>query len=436
MKKFIVRNQKEIVFVFIMFLIFLMISVVIPFKNAPDENYRLSIAQFIYKYKELPLGTDPEVRIPGYGGSYAFSPMLAYLFSSFWMSCMSFFSTNEQMLLFAARFANVIFSTITIIYIIKIAIKLFHSETKWIFIILCSTLPCFLFVSSYVNCDALAVTSIAIIIYAWIIGMNTFWNRSSVVNLIVGLSLCLLSYQNAYGYVFLSLVLFIYEIYRHKKTNKLSMILKKGAIIAVSVTILGGWTFLRNYQLYDGDFIGINANTNLAEKYATDKFRPSTKITMSDYASLKVMLVDNKWMSTSYKSFIGIFGYMNVPLNYRIYIFYNIIFSSGIICLILSYKKFFKINPDKRVFFVFLMAAIAIVIAMSIIYSYFFDFQPQGRYLLPALIPLMILISKGFENVLLTWLNKYKQKIVFLFYYIIMLSTLYILLNTFLGIYY
>ena len=47
-----------------------------PFGEGPDEINRFRVVRFIYENGRLPKGDNPAVLIPGYGGSYAFQPML------------------------------------------------------------------------------------------------------------------------------------------------------------------------------------------------------------------------------------------------------------------------------------------------------------------------------------------------------------------------
>ena len=39
-----------------------------------------------------------------------------------------------------------------------------------------------------------------------------------------------------------------------------------------------------------------------------------------------------------------------------------------------------------------------ITVSLSIYYSYTWDYQPQGRYILPVLIPLMFLVTSGVQK--------------------------------------
>ena len=104
----------------------------------------------------------------------------------------------------------------------------------------------------------------------------------------------------------------------------------------------------------------------------------------------------------SYNSFIAVFGYLEIfppPIIYR---FYTSIISVGALGVILSIINWSFTNRERRSISVFLITAlwsIPIPIILSIIYSFSIDYQAQGRYILPALIRLCILITKG----LVTW---------------------------------
>ena len=55
---------------------------------------------------------------------------------------------------------------------------------------------------------------------------------------------------------------------------------------------------------------------------------------------------------------------------------------------------------ESRLFTGVMAAAGVIPFGLSLYNSYFSDYQPQGRYLMPMLIPLMYFVTKGLQNVL------------------------------------
>lgn len=437
MKSCLTQYKKEIVFTFAMFSVFLILSILIPFNNAPDEYSRYLIAEYITKHHSLPLGTDPEVRLPVWGGSYAFSPYLSYMISSLFMTIVSFFAENDHIILIAARFSNVLCSTITVIFIIAIAGELFSEKNKWIFISFFCTFPCLVFVSSYVNCDAIALTSGTIIVYSWIIGMKSNWNKKSCLHLIIGLSICILSYKNAYGYILLTIILFFYEMYKAILSKDALALLKKGFIIFISVTILGGWFYVRNFFAYDGDFLATKTSEGQAEIYADEEFKPSNKKSIKEQGiTLHEMLFDMGWVKTSYRSFIGVFGNMSVNMPEVYYKIYDFVFIIGIISVLLSLNRWKLYVLDKKIFYCLLFAAILIPIILTVYYSYFQDYQPQGRYALSLLLPLSILMCKGFVHILDKLVAKYSELIVDVITVCFIFVMFSIVLNTFFATYF
>lgn len=426
--------KKETKFIIFMFFVFVFLAIVIPYNKAPDEEARYLLVKYMFQHNQLPLGTDPEVRIPLWGSSYAFSPFLSYMFGAVLMKCFSLFTTDPHALLVGARLSSVLCSTLTVYFIIKISDLLFSDDKKWIFILLCSCLPCFIFVSSYVNCDALAVLSTAIIIYSWIIGIRSLWDKKSCILLIIGLSLCVLSYKNAYGYILLSLLLYVYELYRSYKRNEIAVMLKKGFIIFICVLILGGWFYVRNYVLY-GDFMGSDISTQLGELYAIDELKPSMRLTpYKSGVSLIYMLRNMEWIDNTYHSFIGKFGYMDLPLPELYYRIYNMIFCTGVIGLFIYLKNKVELKKDFLIKLLFVFS-ILIPVGLSIYYSYFEDFQAQGRYVLPILIPLMYFISKGIGK-LMSYLKTSFQKYIMIIFTVFQISlVLYMLAEVFAGAY-
>ena len=175
----------------------------------PDENMRFMIPKYIYDHGRLPSGYDPEVRNELWGISYAFYPMLSYMISAFFMKVVSIFTTANKALICAARFTGVVFTTATAALVPKITERLFHDSRRWMMNALIMFLPELLFVGTYVNNDALAIFTTAVILYAWTRYLDEGWTRKNCIILAVGMGFCLLSYYNAYGWVLMSFFFFI-----------------------------------------------------------------------------------------------------------------------------------------------------------------------------------------------------------------------------------
>lgn len=378
-------------------------SLILPFNCGPDEHMRYLIPQYIYKYNAIPRAEDPAITSSVWGFSYGFTPIFSYIISAIFMKVCGIFSTAEASLLMAARLPSVLFSVGTIAFSMLISKKLFKSRLIWVMPIMIAFLPQFAFISTYVNNDAMAIFSVSWIIYGMLYGKEKKWNFKSCILLGSGIGVCLMSYYNAYGIIIVAVLYCIISVLRDKEiNNKWRFIILRVIWVAVPVLIIAGWWFARNYVLYR-DVLGLNASSYYAEKNALEAYKPSNRGTPANQKlSLKYMLLDMKWIETSWRSFIGNFGSMSMPLKEIHYFLMSFVFEIGIgVKLILRRKK--ELNDpgkvdDRGLFDILMVLMCIITICISIYYSYFNDFQPQGRYCLPMLISFMYLVISGYEK--------------------------------------
>ena len=423
----------KVIFVLAIFLFCLICTIKQGYGIGPDEQMKYDVCKYIQTHNALPHGGDQEIRNVDWGISYAFTPILSYMFSAIFMKIVAIFTTNEFALVVAARFISVLCYTGTAIMVIKIAEKLFRGMYKWIFIILITCLPQFIFLGTYINNDSLALFASSIIIYSWIIGLQTKWSMKSNIILGIGLGICALSYYNAYGFILTSAIIYIVSFFINKVQNKIDFknLFKKGIIIFLISFLICGWWFIRSYIIYDGDFLGLNITNEYAEKYAKDENKPSVRKTPQNLnESLSTMLINRKWIIITAKSFIGVFGgLMQFPISNKAICIYVLIYFVGIIGYMIYFIKniiikYYNKNKDKLLLEIIFIFNIIIPICLSIYYSYCSDFQPQGRYIMPILIPFMYVVTKGLEIIV----NKIiKNKNVKNIGFILVMLTLYIM---------
>lgn len=384
-------------FVFVFLVSWAMIQ---PFNSGPDEAMRYQIPSYIFQHGTLPHGGDPSIRNPVWGVSYGFYPVFSYIISAFFMKIASFLTESPYVLLMAARMASVVFMTGTVFFIIRIGNRVFQKKNKWFFICLAAFLPQAAFMGTYVNNDAMAIFSTAFIVYMWIVGIETGWNRSSCIGLAVAMSFCTLSYFNAYGFLLCSIFLFLFSgfICHGKRDYKVWM--RKALLIMVIIFVLTGWWFIRNAILYDGDFMGFATSNAFAEKYALPQYKPSLNPTPFRQGFSVWHMLSNGWIRDTYLSFIGAFGYVSILFPQKVYLIYLSIFTAGFVGCCYEFKNLFAIKRGGEWYakgFLHWMMLVSMVITnvLNIYHSYKADYQPQGRYSLPMLIPLMYFTVTG-----------------------------------------
>jgi hypothetical protein len=243
---------------------------------------------------------------------------------------------------------------------------------------------------------------------------------------------CLLSYFTAYGFVLLSVVVYVADRirgWRHTPVDERRgyrrETLVQVATIGAVVLLLAGWWFVRNAFLYDGDFLGLRTSAQQGTLYAHEFAKPGASSAIGRGWTLWQMLFRKGWILVTGMSSIGVFGYMNEPMPAPIYAVYATIAVVGILLVLVpAIARLIasrRTNPGgsdvtgqvhdlltlpgftrwgRRLFETALLVAIPIPVALSMYHSYTQDYQPQGRYTLPMLLAVAYFVTKGFQRFL------------------------------------
>lgn len=390
----------ELIFIVGCFIYYTM-WIIKPINYGPDESMRYDVSLFFFQHNRLPIGR--ETANPVWGFSYALFPtMMCNILDYIPMKLTSLITTNELLILKAARMVSVCCATGTVYFIIKASKQIFETCARWIMIVLVAAIPQFAFLGSYVNNDICAMFGISIILYAWTLGIKDNWNYKNALLLSIGISVCALSYYNSYPWILCSIFIYILTyFYQNKKDCK--GFIKLSAFIVVVTLALIGYMFIRHLYLY-GDLLGFNVTYEYGELYGLPDYKPSGRGNPANMGySLKYMLFNMGWLKSTYKSFIGIFGPMAFQLDNKIYQFYTLFFIIAILGLsfilvkaILNLKKK-KPTLDIVVFIIVLAICSILPVLLRIYNSYNSDYQPQGRYCYPILPAVAVFAAKGFE---------------------------------------
>ncbi len=416
-----IKNKKreqmiEIVFYIIVFAAITCFAMIQTYGDPPDEINRFKIVNYICRYGRLPHGADPQIILAGYGASYAFQPILTYIVQGYLLRFLTIFTQDGYLLLLAARMVNVIFGVLMAYYVRQIAKEAWKNPyLQWVFTLLVIFLPQNIFIHSYVNTDSMAMLSVAMIFFVLLRAQRTNYSRQDCVLLAVGIILCAMSYYNAYGIIVAAILIFAINFihYNKKITVEWKELLRKGSFISVIVLIGIGWWFIRNGILYNGDIIGMNARRECAIQTATADYNPLTRFTYQKAGvPLKEMLFETGYITLLRDSFIAMFGPMIIPTHGLIYIYYKRLWIVTCIAALLPtglikqielkgiWKDDREISRKSKIVFYAGMALFCVItIVLSIYYSYTWEFQPQGRYILPVLIPFMYLVTIGIQKI-------------------------------------
>ena len=275
--------------------------------------------------------------------------------------------------------------------------------------------------------------------------MKNGWGKGVCIELALALSVCALSYYNAYGFILCSVFFFAGSImFCEDKSWNYKKMFSLGFLIIVVVVICAGWWFVRNGILYHGDVLGMRTSSEYAQLYAREDLKPSNRITpQSQGMSIWEMLFwipgewKFNWLVTVAVSFIGTFGFLDIFMPKAWSLVYIVVFAAGIAGVFFQIRRQFfvtglqksvrhakdnagdtvyiTIRKNKRwdmknYFHLCLLAAMVIPFILLVKYAYSSDFQAQGRYLMPMLIPFMYFITLGYTNIMDKFVKSQKVK--------------------------
>lgn len=416
MKKITKEKWLEILFFAFILLIWLSWAWILPFNEGPDEYMRSRIVEYIVEYGKLPTGYQQEIMDYSWGFTYGFRPILPQIAEALFVRAAMLFTSDAFSLLFAGRLCSVLCGLVFAGYVRAIARKLFgRPAVQWLFTFLTVCLPQAAFLFTYLNCDSMALMATAMIVWYLLRGMEDGFSVPTCLKLAVSFSICILSYYNAYGFLITGAVVFFgYYLEKNRRGEHCwKEFWKKGILILAVVLILSGWWFVRNYFLYDGDILGLKTQNEYAEQYAMDILKPSNRQTYQNQGhSMLYMLFRSDFVISVIKSFIGVLGPLWYALRWWMYAGYGMIFAAGIIGLLAEAAGRIRRRKrgtaaDCRKLFWHLGLLIAVIVpnVLNFWYSYATDYQPQGRYSMPMLIPFMYYITRGLYD-LLRWIGQ------------------------------
>lgn len=193
-----------------------------------------------------------------------------------------------------------------------------------------------------------------------------------------------------------------------------------------------------------------------AIKYAKPQFNPKNVTTFKDYPEANIISMlkyhapgfKYRWVGMVVYGVVGIFGYNQIFLGKKVYYPYFALILVGLVFVIWKARDIFylkreqvmlekKINEEETVeqvlirqkgirpqglFHLCLLLGMIIPNVLNLYYSYTSDYQPQGRYSMPMLVPMMYFVTMGYSRVADHFIKN--QKLKQLCYYLVSIGTI------------
>lgn len=106
---------------------------------------------------------------------------------------------------------------------------------------------------------------------------------------------------------------------------------------------------------------------------------------------------DMTWWEATAKSAVAYFGYMNEPVDNWFYTAYAWLISIGLATGLCGWFRVYRKKEWKFNLLFNCLLCMLIPVGLSIYYSWATDYQPQGRYIISMIVPLMLITASGYD---------------------------------------
>ncbi len=298
----------------------------IPFRTGPDEIVHFDEARFIAEHNRFPvfdkepdlIHTTCRTTAGSCYTSYATYPGLNYAISAGFMKLQHALTGEPYSELhFAARLTSVLSIPVYLFFLWKISqLLLIQRMARVTALMLGAFIPQVTFIGGYVNADAFSLAIGAAVTYLSVRLLCDGYSR--FMPLYSGVALGLLALARAYFFPLFGLfaVAWAFAAFRAwREDGRVRRVLFFSVATVAIAVVVGGWWYIRNFQLY-GDALGLDTMTKAIETLAPDR------LTLADkgWTFTSLLLDDADWRQLTFRSFWGVFGWLTVFLNSRIYV--------------------------------------------------------------------------------------------------------------------
>ena len=291
-----------------------------------------------------------------------------------------FATPSDRVGFYALRLLSVVLALANLACMWKI-FALFVREAGWstLAAFLVATLPQLAFVSASINNDNLANLLSTLTLYLGLRLLRAPERSRDYALAGLALGLGLLSKKTLLFAVPSILVVLAYLALT--RASSPGAIARRGALLLGVAALVSSPFFVRNYLLY-GELLG----THMERSTLTALVQPTALFSPYFWTSFPLKM---------FMSYVGEFGYMNVPMPLLAYAAYALLVIVGGAGLVLYLRR----RRDARVWFglLFILACLAGAVVYNLTYR-----MPQGRFMFPVVALLAALLALGWKTALET----------------------------------
>ncbi len=381
---------------FVLALIIVM-AAISKYNQHPDEFVHIHAAEYYRDHTLPPKVGSPEIRntYSPYGISRLDSGEIAYFFAGKFLKLLKPFSFPSYLTL---RFFNILlFGSLFFLALYKQSVRVLFVP------ILIS--PQVWYIFSYFNSDAFALYLTLLAAYQLVVEKSMFnrvlregtGGKNFLFFLILAFlfSLIVLSKINFYFFIVFSFLYLIWKMLFGDIELTKTFCLRLAAV-AITGLVLAGC--VRAEDVYVNGFNKKAQVEMYREKYAAPLYNPKTPLNKRHAylqmrqrgVTLRELFVMDSWGEKTFESSFGVYGYTTVLAPDTYYNFVRICAAALLAVIILS--TLFKGRLKGNALLVITLLCSFSLMGIDLYRSWTADFQPQGRYLLPIIAMLSVML--------------------------------------------
>ncbi len=292
------------------------------------------------------------------------------------------------------RFLNVLLLIVTLSVVFALGVRRPWAAALGLLML---GLPQVVYLYAYANSDAFSLSMCLFLMLHALTEPRPLASLPKTVLLGVLTALVILSKASYWITLFFAYGLLLWQLWRSCSseggTNRRALV-RHGLALAAVVLALSAplriWFPLSQGPDFGGQVI------QMMEEHAIPELKPSTAVHPTYHLRAKgvgfgEMLLRYPWVKDSGLSFYGLFGYMVVPAPIPAYALAAAMLGLNALLTLRPARAHWRALPSAWKVAVALGGVMSLGVALAAAYySWIWDFQPQGRYLFPMLIPMAL----------------------------------------------
>ncbi len=382
----------------IVFILVLVMAAVSRQNSHPDEHVHLAATQYYTSNWLPPPADDPAIKntYSVYGASRLNNFEVAYLFLGKFTRLLEPLQLSTYL---RARLFNVLLLGILLFSLLK------YSELRLVAMPLLLT-PQIWYIFSYCDSDAFALFITFLVSWQvvlpgsmfnqWLTGKNNRQSGVKIVLFAVGCAMLFLLKKNYYFFIVFLGGYFLWRsvVYREEISPKV-LFRRIGLVVVLGLCLAGVRVGISHYV---NGFDRTAKIMALQEELSDPMYKPSTPLEQKHSFlyrkargdSLETLVRVDRWFEKTFRSSVGVYGYFTVSAPF---IYYTVVRWLGVVlaayCILFV---FLRGGISGNILLAFFLSCVAGLIGASLYHSWASDFQAQGRYLVPIIPMLSIMI--------------------------------------------